>query len=74
MPLLQRVHNTLMGCSTMLSSGGKLILIKSVFTGLPIHVHSQGSYISDKPTQNSIHTLFLEKIWRTRERAITYCM
>lgn len=34
-PLLQRIDKRLAGCSTMLSYGDKMTLIKSVFTSLP---------------------------------------
>src|SRR3954468_19511258 len=34
-PVLNRIDKRLAGCSTLLSQGGKLTLIKSVFTSLP---------------------------------------
>ena len=34
-PMLKRIENRLLGCSTLLSTGDKLTLIKSVFTSMP---------------------------------------
>ena len=34
-PVIQRIERRLAGCSTLLSQGEKLVLIKSVFTSLP---------------------------------------
>lgn len=36
LPLLKRIETRLMGCSTLLSFGDKLTLIKSVFSSMPI--------------------------------------
>lgn len=34
-PMLKRIENRLLGCSTLLSTGDKLTLIKSVFSSMP---------------------------------------
>ena len=34
-PMLQRIENRLLSCSTLLSTGDKLTLIKTVFTSMP---------------------------------------
>ena len=36
MPMLKRIENKLLGCSTLLSTGDKLTLVKSVLYGMPI--------------------------------------
>lgn len=59
-PVMQRIDRRLVGCSTLLSYGDKLTLIKSVFTCLPTFFISTLSLPAGITEQIN---KYLEKIW-----------
>ena len=68
-PLLKRIENGLLGCSTLLSSGDKLTLIKSVFTSMPTFFMS--TLMIPKTVIKQINSYLMNCFWRkfgTQER------
>lgn len=61
-PLLSRIENRLMRCSTLLSFGDKLVLVKSVFASMPIFFMSTLSI--PKTVVNHINKLLRHCLWK----------
>ena len=61
-PLLKRIESRLLSCSTLLSTGDKLTLIKSVFSSLPIYFMC--SLQIPITVVNQLHSYFRNCFWR----------
>ena len=61
-PMLKRIENRLLGYSTLLSTGDKLILIKSVFSGMPIFFMC--SLLLPKAVIKQIESYLRNCMWR----------
>ncbi|KAM3292613.1 hypothetical protein ACQJBY_036379 [Aegilops geniculata] len=62
MPMLKRIENRLMSCSTLLSTGDKLTLIKSVFASMPIFFMC--SLMLPKAVVKQIESYLRNCLWR----------
>ena len=72
MPMLKGIDNRLLGCSTLLSTGDKLTLIKSVFSSMPIFFMCT-LWIA-KTVVKQINSYFMNCFWRkfgTQERYLS---
>ena len=62
LPMLQRIESRLLSCSTLLSTGDKLTLIKSVFTSMPTFFMS--TLMIPKKVIKQINTYLMNCFWR----------
>lgn len=61
-PMMKRIENRLLSCSTMLSTGDKLTLIKSVFSSMPIFFMC--SLMLPKTVVKQINIYLKQCFWR----------
>ena len=75
-PMLKIIENILLGCSTLLSCGDKLILIKiSILKHVHIfHVHTDDAQDCGQENQHLPQELLLKKIWVTRKGCCSHIM